>query len=461
MKRLLIFILFIKSIQAQPVNYFTEYLGSGSFTGNAVYQLSSGSIYAAGSASMNVIGGRDIFLAKFDEEGNWLWTEYYGTADEDICNSMVFNGSHFVLCGQTSDASASNVDGLMLAVDTSGNQIWIYPYGAANLSESLSGLSNAVDGGFIASGFKNDSLSSGHNFWLIKTNSAGTMQWEKVYGDTGINEVSDAALQLADGSILLSGDKQVGTNKYNAWLLKTDSAGNYIWDLVMTNPHNGGCKNLMVDSMNHILVVGEAATDSSADFDIQVSKADLDGNLIWLKYVRASNQSDAGFDIIDAGNTNYMLTGYYYDTVSNRKLIQMMLLDSSGNELNRELFGSSPINIGYQIIHSVNEGYIICGTDFQSGSLVLIYDNVEPVSVEEYSSSFDFSIYPNPAHHKFVVESSEFVDSIAIYDMTGRIVHEQTLNNKQETVNCKLTRGLYLVKLQSGNSIYTQKLVIE
>jgi hypothetical protein len=464
-KKIIFSLLFTQSVFAQRANYFVKYFGSGSYTGKAVYQLSSGSIYAAGSANVNVIGGTDIFLAKFDADGNWLWTEYYGTPDEDVCNSMVFNGSSFIICGQTSDASASNVDGLMLAVDTSGNQQWLYPYGIPELNESLSGLSNAINGGIIASGFKSDSLGFGHNFWLIKTNSEGVVQWEKVYGDSGINEVSDAALQLADGDILLSGDKQVGPSTYNAWLIKTDSAGNYKWDLVFANPRNGGCKNLMVDSLNNILVIGEAATDSSSNFDIQVCKADMNGNLIWLKYVRASNESDAGFDLTDVGSANYMLTGYYYDTLTNRKLIQMMLLDSAGNEINRKLFGNSSINIGYQIIRSVYGGYIICGSDFQNGALVLIYDDVETLNGIDSPSPGDFIIYPNPAHYNFIIllpeESGNGNRELEIYDAKGRVVQKQSLHYKPEAISCKLNSGLYLIKLESGNAVHTQKLFIE
>jgi hypothetical protein len=462
--RFLLLFLFSQSVFAQQPNYFVTYFGSSSYTGKAVYQMPGGSIYAAGSANVNIIGGTDIFLAKFDADGNWLWTEYYGTPDEDICNSVVFNGSSFILCGQTSDAAASNVDGLMLAIDTLGNQQWMYPYGSSILNESFSGLSNAIDGGIIASGFKSDSTSAGHNFWLIKTDNTGALQWEKVFGDTGANEVSDAVLQLADGDILLSGDKQVAPTTYNAWLVKTDSAGNYKWDLVMTNPHNGGCKNIMVDNMNNILVVGEAATDTSPNFDIQLCKADMDGHLIWLKYVRASNESDAGFDILPAADNNYILTGYYYDTVTNRKQIQMMLLDSAGNELDRELFGNSSINIGYQIIPSIFGGYIICGSDFQNGALVLIYDNAEMSNGIDETLPDRFLIYPNPTRNTFVISfnnPTSSIEHLTIYDVTGRVVHEEAILNQESTISNSFSPGIYFIKIEIGGKIMTQKLLIE
>ena len=451
---------------AQPGNYFVKYFGDASQTTacNAVRQLAGGSIYAAGSANSEVVGGRDLFLTKFSSAGDSLWTYYYGTADEDYCVRMVYNGKFFVLCGQVNDVSAFSVDGLMVAVDTLGGQVWLHRYGSSTLTESLSGLSASVDGGVIASGYQSDSTSAGNNFWLIKTDSMGTLQWQKNFGDAGMNEVSDAALQLGSGDILLSGDKQLNSGKYNAWMVKTDSAGNYVWDLLMDNHNNGGCKNIFVDSLDNVMVVGEAATDSSANFDIQVCKADLNGNLAWLKYVRASNESDAGFDITAASNGGYMLTGYYYDTASGRKLIQMMLLDSSGAELNRKLFGNSGTNIGYQIIASVNGGYIICGTDFENHVGVLIYDNVDVdngIAFAEHVNSL--SVYPNPAENVSTLYLNQLLEraTISLYDVQGMLMQSGEINHSNKIALTQHLKGIYVLCVTYEAKSHYFRLVIQ
>jgi hypothetical protein len=462
----LIFLISQAASLAQP-DYFVKYFGDTALmnVGNAVQQLPDGSIYVAGSANSNFVGGRDIFLSKLDAEGNTLWTYYYGTTDNESCSRMVFNGENFIICGQTNNASATIVDGIMLAVDTSGNQQWLYRYGSLTNSESLSGLCNSVEGGIIACGFKSDSTSSGNNFWLIKTNNEGILQWEKVFGEVGMNEVSDAVLQATNGDILLSGDKQVGTGIYNAWLLKTDSLGNYMWDLLMENQNNGGCKNLIIDNMNNILVIGEASTDSSANFDIQICKADLSGNLIWLKYITASNESDAGFDIVNVTDTSYMLTGYYYDTTSGSKRIQMMLIDSAGNELNRKLFGNSTTNIGYSLIPSINGGFLICGTDLQNDLGILIYDNAESINriysaIPIYSAIF---IYPNPVSLPGIIQLTKpLVNAdVEIQNMKGTFILSSELRNSATIeLTETLKRGLYLLTVKTNSEIYYFKLVI-
>jgi hypothetical protein len=446
--------------------YFVKYFGDTALTNvaKAVYQLPGGSIYATGSANSNVIGGRDIFLSKFDADGNVLWTYYYGTTDEESSARMIFNGSRFIICGQTNNVSATIVDGIMIAVDTLGNQQWLYRYGSPSNSESLSGLCRAVDGGIIASGFKSDSASSGNDFWLIKTDSAGIFQWEKTYGDMSRNEVSDVVLQTNNGDIFLSGDKQVTPGVYNAWLVKADSAGNYGWDLILENPHNGGCKNMFLDSMNHLVIIGEASTDSSANFDIQLCKADLNGNLIWLKYIIASNFSDAGFDIVNVAADKYMLTGYYYDTTTSSKRIPMMLVDSAGNELNRKLFGNSIANIGYSIIPSVYEGYLVCGTDIENDMGILIYDNVdEPNGIYNKEIGIEISVYPNPvstatrihfsktfSHAKVLIH-----DSKAILVQSSLLVDSSTIDLKES-----LKSGIYFLNVLTSKGNYFFKLAV-
>jgi hypothetical protein len=354
---------------------------------------------------------------------------------------------------------------LLLMVDTSGNQQWMYQYGSTLLSESFSGVTNSIDGGIIVSGFKTDSTSAGNNFWLVKADAFGNLQWEKVFGDTESNEVSDAVIQLADGNIFLSGDKQVAPAKYNAWLVKADSVGNFIGDLVFHNQNNGGCKNLIHDGLGNLYVIGEAATDSSPQFDIQLCKADTALNLNWLKYIRASNESDAGFDLADAGNNNFMLTGYYYDTVTSQKRIQMMLIDSSGNELSRKIFGTSNINIGYRIVASVNGGFIIGGTDFIRSLGVLIYDNVQMQSVVSHAPlSLTIECFPNPVsksseiHFSYLFNEAE----IKIYTAQNKEVsHFKIKNSNSVSLPQSLRSGIYFIRVFSDKGYFNSKLIIE
>jgi hypothetical protein len=338
---------------------------------------------------------------------------------------------------------------------------WMKTYSIPSVNQSFSGVCSANDGGLLASGFQSDSTSSGNNFLLIKTDDGGNMQWAKTFGDINNNEVADAVVQMPDGSILVSGDKQVGA-KYNAWMIKTDSTGYILWDLLFSNHNNGGCKNLIVDSENNILVIGESATDSSFNFDIQISKSDQNGNLIWLKYVPATNESDAGFAIVQDDATHYMITGYYYDTTSSSKKIMMMLLDTAGNEVNKKIYGDGSQNIGYDLQPSIYGGYLIAGTDFSNGKSVLIYDHVLPTTgmSEIIHGNFFVDVYPNPFSNCLIINGTDADGMIKIFDVTGK----EVLRKKADDASTKIgslnfSSGFYILKYDENNKSVHVKLL--
>ena len=86
-----------------------------------------------------------------------------------------------------------------------------------------------IDGGYaiICTSWVSDSLPS--FFKIIKTDSDGNVQWNKTYGGAGkfSNSESYSGIITIDGGYLLAGDTG---HSGNAWLVKTDSQGNMMWN---------------------------------------------------------------------------------------------------------------------------------------------------------------------------------------------------------------------------------------
>ncbi|MBI4929355.1 MAG: T9SS type A sorting domain-containing protein [Bacteroidetes bacterium] len=85
-------------------------------------------------------------------------------------------------------------------------------------------------------------------------------------------------------------------------------------------------------------------------------------------------------------------------------------------------------------------------------------------------------IFPNPSNGIFVVESSKVnIQNIQIINALGQIVYKTTIGsgqlsagNKQPTTNGQLTidlsshpKGIYFIKVQSGENVYTQKIILQ
>jgi hypothetical protein len=89
-----------------------------------------------------------------------------------------------------------------------------------------------------------------------------------------------------------------------------------------------------------------------------------------------------------------------------------------------------------------------------------------PTAINEiFSHQNTLIIIPNPAHNTFTLslnnQSSINNSQLTIYDVTGRVVHEQKIHSQLSTVNCTLSAGVYFVRVEAGDKMYQQKLVIE
>jgi len=80
------------------------------------------------------------------------------------------------------------------------------------------------------------------------------------------------------------------------------------------------------------------------------------------------------------------------------------------------------------------------------------------------SFSNPFAVSPNPNNGNFAIDffDSQWEKKIQIIDMQGRILVDNLFTiSGQFTVNERLRKGLYLLNVEIGNTIYTEKLFIE
>jgi hypothetical protein len=83
------------------------------------------------------------------------------------------------------------------------------------------------------------------------------------------------------------------------------------------------------------------------------------------------------------------------------------------------------------------------------------------LSVKE-NNLIDFTVYPNPATDLVNINSANSIDSYSIYDLTGRVVKNSNPNSNNFRIDVtSLSKGVYLVKLNSGDKTSSVKLIKE
>ncbi len=362
----------LATLNAQ-VPFFTTVFGNEGMNQKAVAvrQLPDGSIYAAGTAIPGLIGEADITLSKLTENGNVLWTKYYGTTRNEQCAYMVLaTDGNLVLAGDTETLNG-DADGWLLKTDTAGNIIFSTTTPESTLTETFSFVQQTTDDGYIALGFKTNTLPDavGNSSYLVKFDSNGNLEWEQTYGGLN-NDVGYMVRQTPDGGYVFTGDAQSfnDTNNVDIWVVKTDAEGNTEWDLVIGDDWANGIKSIMVTDQNDYFLTGETVIDTTGLFDIVLARANTEGELLWYKTWGLTNSTEAAFSALQTDEGNFLITGY-----SNRfrpgDPIHIVLLhtDGEGNELGVNYYGGNSIDLGYDIQPSVYGDFLLSGMSYVNG----------------------------------------------------------------------------------------------
>src|SRR5437867_4415149 len=93
---------------------------------------------------------------------------------------------------------------------------WDYRFGGMG-NDILSCFMQTSDGGYILGGWSDSGISGdksqsswgGYDYWIVKTDSLGVMQWDKRFGGTA-NEGFYSLQQTSDGGYILGGTSTSG-----------------------------------------------------------------------------------------------------------------------------------------------------------------------------------------------------------------------------------------------------------
>ncbi len=229
------------------IEWEKNYGGLGNDTPYRILQLADSSYIVAGTTTSNDgdvsfnHGGYDYWIVKLSPNGTMEWEKTFGGSSEDILRSIDFTqDGGFILAGNSKslDGDVSINYGArdfwIVKISESGNLQWEKSYGGTS-EELLSNIEQTPNGDYIISGFTGSidgHVSNNHggfDYWLVRTNSSGSIIWTKCYGGSNSDMLVDSTLTF-DNSIALCGrsesiDGDVSENKGGAdyWIVKLES----------------------------------------------------------------------------------------------------------------------------------------------------------------------------------------------------------------------------------------------
>jgi hypothetical protein len=446
------------SIDASGNSYITGLFLSSSITFGSTTLTSSG-----------------FYVAKFDASGNVLWVKSasvgtgFGIATDTVGNCFVagtFTGS--ITFGSTTLTSAGSGDLFVVHYDMNGNVIWAKSGGGTNYDRAndiaTDGFGNCYVTGYIASATANfDTLvltNSGgscpgspcFDFILLKYNAAGDVVW---------------------------GTKAGGINADNGVAITTDYNGNCL----VAGYYNS-------DSIDLANITLQNSFPGSGE--IFIAKYDSSGNVLWANSPAGNKLDNVGAIASDADG-NCLITGYFTSdsiTFGNYTFqlsdsgagdIFIAAYDSTGTVSWAKTVGGNKTEIGAGIGSDTHGAFYVSGwtmsdtlvignTDLLNAgqadifNLKLARGSLTSISKTDFTRD-PFLIYPNPAVNMFSVSNrnSGNLFQIIISDVRGNIVFNSGVDTSSymEISTKYFSSGIYFVRIQTSETVYTKKLIIE
>jgi hypothetical protein len=307
-----------------------------------------------GGGALTNAGSYDIFLAKFDSNGNHKWSKRFGGSGGDVGNSVSvdISGNVYVIgyfesstidFGGGALTNAGNQDVFLAKFDSNGNHLWSKKFGGSSgdigYSVSVDSSGNVyITGWFYSStidfggGALTNSYASYTDIFLAKFDSNGNHLWSKKFGGS-VDDYGRSVSVDSSGNVYITGyfksstiDFGGGALNKTSWsdifLAKFDSNGNHLWSKSFggSGNYNFGY-SVSVDSSGNVYITGGfgssnidfggGALTNAGSYDIFLAKFDSNGNHKWSKRFGGSG-SDEGYSIFIDSLGNVYSTGYFY-----------------------------------------------------------------------------------------------------------------------------------------------------
>ncbi|KXH80361.1 T9SS type A sorting domain-containing protein [Chryseobacterium kwangjuense] len=382
-------------------------------------------------------GGSDIWLIRLNEFGDELWQKTLGSASDEEARSVIQTTDFgFFVAGniQNSAKGYGSKDALIVKLDKDGKTLSESVFGGKGLDE-VEKIIPTRDGGALLGiysrsglgGSKKTENSGEGDYWIVKLDKSGKVEWEKNFGGKGDDHLRTLALTSAgyliggESRSERSGNKTVGIEEgTDLWLISLNERGEEIWQ----KSYNFG---------NRDILMGASVLHSADD---KTSKGILLGG-----YTQAEGPSTGS------------------GTSANDETFWMLYLDQEGNEQWRKHVKGESRKREERLsdIKLNRDGSIIlAGTSAEelgkeNWKIVKLGDS----QINKLIEKQDIKIYPNPvSDYAYVEIGLEFKEAdILLYDMGGRQLQSFKTKNKVTKINTQnLVQGAYLVTIKTDNN---------
>ncbi len=292
-----------------------------------------------------------------------LWTKTYGGSYEDGASSVQQTEDEgFIIAGYTYSYGVNNDDNFwLIKTDENGNLEWEQIFGGSD-SEKAIAVQQTIDDGYIVAGYTGSYGAGHYDFWLIKTDENGNQQWDQTFGSSDW-EIAYSVQQTTDGGYIIAGDKadfNAGGFYIDFWLVKTNEDGIEEWNQTYGGTSFEGAYSVHQTVDEGYIVAGYTESYGAGQEDFWLVKIDENGNQQWDQTFGGSYE-DRAHSVQQTADEGYIVTGYTFSYGTGDLNCLLIKTDVNGNLEWEQILGGNNDDSARSVKQTVDGGYIVAG----------------------------------------------------------------------------------------------------
>lgn len=487
----------------------------------------SGNLYLAGYTNYK-LQNRNTLLIKTNANGDTLWSRTLNGSSnrDDEWASVAIDPSGNIIVGGFMRLSGRNFDYFVAKYNANGDTLWTRAYnGAQSKSDKAADMALDAAGNIYLTGRTDNGVTPTTNYDMLtlKYNNNGALQWAKSYSSAGnIEDRGEKICVSPAGEVYAIGRIGVSATNNDVFVIKYDTNGTPQWTKSKGGTSNeNDAPNDALFANNHLFVTGKLTNNLSLD-DIFTMKLDANGGEVWTKVYDNAGKMDVGAALCRDNGGNVMVAAYsafpasglsemvllryidngteewvktYTASGSNYNVADDITTDAAGNILvaaHTEKSGSLWQNPDFRLLAYDGMGNLLATADYNGtgdstdiptnifvnggqiyivgGSwggvsqrdVALLRFNATLLGLAESHSYAGLSLYPNPASETLnISDKNGLVTEFRLYNNLGvEVLRAAPVQNSLDI--SQLPAGIYLYQaLKDGDLLGSGKLMKE
>ena len=186
-------------------------------------------------------------------------------------------------------------DFLLIKTDSLFNEEWTSTFGGDG-GEICFTVLQAADGGYLAGG-RSESYGPTPDYYLVKTDADGELEWESHWGGGDWDEFEDSRLALDGGYLLLARREWDDITQ----IIRLDTDGTMLWEVSYPQDRLG--KSFLETPDGGSVVCGTYAGN------LWLMRTDSVGTMVWETSLNAGTMNEVGCDLCETPEGGYLVAG--------------------------------------------------------------------------------------------------------------------------------------------------------